>query len=88
MTEYPKMSDGCCHKTVLERCQGCSYGPKLPSPIPDSVVGLQALVDALLDACDMVEADGPHGEVPSLRTRLIRRLITENTKVGKEGLTK
>lgn len=83
MTEYTKMSDGCCHKTVLTRCEGCPY----PSPAPDSIVGLEALKNALLDACDMVEADGPHGEVPSLRTRLIRRLIVENTKDEKTTLS-
>jgi len=22
---YDKMSDGCCHKTVQERCQDCSF---------------------------------------------------------------
>lgn len=51
-------------------------------PIPDSVVGLQALVGALEKACFYVEHETRLlGTQPVLRTSVIRKLIKEHTKL-------
>ncbi len=55
---------------------------RLPTPVPDSIVGLEALVGALLKACSVVEAESAEQFQPTqprLRTSVIRRIIKENT---------
>lgn len=54
---------------------------QLPSPQSKAEKALESLKRALLDACDVVEADAdPLNPLqPRLRTSLIRKIIKENT---------
>lgn len=75
--EYkPETRKGLYLRDVIKRIQG----EEGATPIPDSIVGLEALVGALLKACSAVEEnESLYKGIPSIRTRLIRKIIKENT---------